>query len=268
MNPIPAIDVILVNHNSGEALGQCLKTLQKGGSEGLNISVVDNASVDDSMADLPSDLPLSIIKNAENLGFAKACNQGAKQGKAEFIAVINPDCFVTVQQLQKLSENLKNDAKAALIGCRVLNEDGGLQAASRRRLPTFWRVVFHVTGLSRWSWFQGININDTGQFAGIIKVTAVNGACLLVKRTAFEQIKGFDESYPLHFEDLDLFVRLQKDGGHVLYDPSVEVVHLKGQSKQLPKQIKVWKKQGMLRYFKQHRPSWEAALVKFILALS
>ena len=268
MNPETAIDVILVNHNSGEALDHCLKTLGSGDSEGLKIWVVDNASGDDSATDLQSDMPLSIISNPENLGFAKACNQGAKQGQAEFLAFINPDCFVNVQQLQKLSDGLKNDAEAALIGCRVLNEDGSLQAASRRRLPTFWRVVFHVTGLSRWSWFPGINIHDIGQFASVKKVSAVNGACLLVKRTAFEKIQGFDENYPLHFEDLDLFARLQKGGGRVLYDSTVEVVHLKGHSKQTPKQIKVWKKQGMLRYFNQHRPRWEAALVKFILALS
>lgn len=268
MSPETAIDVILVNHNSGAALAQSLKTLRAADSDDLRIWVVDNASVDDSVAKLRSDQQLTMVKNSENLGFAKACNQGAKLGKADIVAFINPDCFVNVQQLQRLSKGLNNEADAALIGCRVLNEDGSLQAASRRRLPTFWRVVFHVTRLSRWRLFKGININDSGQFAGNKKVSAVNGACLLVKRSAFETIQGFDEHYPLHFEDLDLFTRLQKDGKHILYDSSVEVIHLKGQSKQQPKQIKVWKRQGMLRYFHQHRPRWEAVLVKFILALS
>ncbi len=266
MNPVAAIDVVIVNYNSGQALGQCVETLQADQANEVNVWVVDNASQDGSVKALSPATPLSIIKNKDNLGFAKACNQGARQGKAALLAFINPDCFVSSDQLKQLAVALKAEPNAALIGCRVLNEDGSLQAASRRRLPTLWRVFFHLTGLSFLPLFRGINIKGDGRFAAIQHVDAVNGSCLLVKRTVFDAINGFDEAYPLHFEDLDLFARIKQHNNQILYHPTVEVVHLKGHSKQDSKQVKRWKKQGLVRYFRQHRPKWESAVVSFFLA--
>ena len=260
------LNVVIVNYNSGQALQQCLTQLMSGPGIGVNICVVDNNSTDDSMSFIENlEQHITVIKNAANVGFSKACNQGAKSGRATQIAFINPDCFINRQQLAQLSDQLADSDSAALIGCRVLNDDGSLQAASRRRLPTFWRIVWHLTGLSKFAIFKGININDSGRFDAVQNVAAVNGACVLVKRAAFEQLGGYDEAYPLHFEDLDLFARLQAAQYTILYDASVEVKHLKGHSTQNSQQIKVWKKQGLLRYLLKHRPIWEYRVAKFWL---
>ena len=266
MNQSAELDVVIVNYNSSQALEHCLTELITGTGANLNVIVVDNNSADDSLSFINSlNQDIGLIINAANVGFSIACNQGAKSGKAEQIAFINPDCFISRQQLTQLSGQLARNQSAALIGCRVLNEDGSLQAASRRRLPTFWRIIWHMSGLSKWVVFKGININDSGIFDTVQTVDAVNGACVLVKRDVFEKLGGFDEGFPLHFEDLDLFARLQADKHTILYDSSIAIKHLKGHSTQDSQQIKAWKQQGLLRYLSKHRAHWEYRLAKLWL---
>lgn len=264
---IEPIDVVIVNYNSAEVLHQCLQSLLSADKDNhLNIVVVDNASDDDSMQTMkPWADQITLVKNSQNRGFASACNQGAALGNEKFIAFINPDCFVQESQLQHLIGVLNQHNKAAVVGCRVLNNDGSLQAASRRRLPTFWRVLYHISYLARFKVFKGINIQDDGHFEEPIEVEAVNGACYVINRSDFKAINGFDEAYPLHFEDLDLFTRVIKQNRKIMYDAQVEVVHLQGQAKQQSKLIKQWKKQGLKRYFSLHRPAWEAKLVNWLL---
>lgn len=266
MNRLPELDVVIVNYNSGQALQQCVDFLLQGSEINLNVFVVDNHSEDDSLTFMGRmEHPIDLIKNNDNLGFSVACNQGSESGHAPQIAFINPDCFINQQQLLQLSAQLSDNQSGGLIGCRVLNEDGTLQAASRRRLPTFWRILWHLSALSKFPLFKGININDSGEFDSLQQVEAVNGACIVIKRKIFEQLGGFDEAFPLHFEDLDLFARLQANQHAVLYDSSVIVKHLKGHSVQDSQLIKSWKKQGLLRYLLKHRPKWEYGMAKFWL---
>ncbi|MGJ8662905.1 MAG: glycosyltransferase family 2 protein [Marinicella sp.] len=266
MTQAEQFDVVIVNYNSGLALEKCIQAINQTPEFKAHVVVVDNHSTDQSLTAIEqTDGPVHIIKNKENFGFAKACNQGAKQGHAKHIVILNPDCFVSSEQLHKLSSLLSQHKEAALIGCRVLNENGCLQAASRRRLPTFWRIVLHKTKLSQLPFFAGINIKDDGVFDEIIAVEAVNGACYVVNRDDFDQLSGFDESYPLHFEDLDLFARLKKNNRQIIYDSSVEVIHLQGHSIQQKSTINAWKKQGLLRYLSKHRPQWEYLMAKLFL---
>ncbi len=272
IKPTAELDVVVVNYNSGSALAQCIQTITQFEMLNLNVVVIDNHSSDQSMTALEDMIKsngwnVNTLYNNSNLGFAKACNQGASTGQTDYIAFINPDCFINGQQLLHLKQRLSENTQAGLIGCRVLNPDMTLQAASRRRLPTFWRIVFHLTGLSRLPFFTGIHIKDQGLFDSVVTVEAVNGACLMVKRTAFQQVGGYDENYPLHFEDLDLFATLQCNNKAVLYDSSVQVVHLHGHSDQQVAQVKAWKRRGLLLFMQKHRPKWEYKISRFFLGL-
>ncbi|TDR20817.1 glycosyltransferase family 2 protein [Marinicella litoralis] len=260
------IDVVIVNYNSGQALQTCIDSLK--GSDVINITVVDNNSTDDSLtAVLDQSDDIEWIKNDSNVGFATACNQGAEHGKADQIAFINPDCFIAANQLLQLAQDLNAYPQASLIGCRVLNQDHTLQAATRRRLPTLWRVFTHVSRLSVLPFIKGINIKDEGLFDQVVEVEAVNGACLMVNRTDFASVGGYDELYPLHFEDLDLFTRLLKTGKKLIYQANIEAKHIQGNAEQSSRQIKQWKKQGLQRYFQKHRPSWEAKIITWMTHL-
>jgi hypothetical protein len=266
MTVLPNIDVVIVNYNSGHALEECLHAIYQSDNSNINLIVVDNCSTDDSLNRIQYQFnDLNVIRNKTNVGFAKACNQGANGGDSPYIAFINPDCFVSSKQLEHLTYQLKINPNAGLIGCRVLNQDGSLQAASRRRLPTFWRICFHVTKFNLLPFVTGINIKDSGKFSELKQVEAVNGACIMVNRKDFKQVGGYDEAYPLHFEDLDLFARMIKNGKQIFYDSSVEVKHIKGQSRQDSKKITSWKRQGLLRYCKKHRPYWEYKVINWMM---
>jgi GT2 family glycosyltransferase len=267
MNPGPVTDVVIVNHNSGSALRRCLQTLWQDAANQFNVVLVDNASTDESLQNLPDSEQIKLILNTENVGFARACNQGLGAGRSQWVVFLNPDCFATSSDITALCNELEQHPQAAMIGCRVLNEDGTLQAASRRRLPGFWRIVMHLSGLSRWPMFTGINIAQKDRLDGVIEVEAINGALMLGRRSELEALGGFDEQYPLHFEDLDLFARILSAGKTVLYDDRVAVTHLKGHSKQDSQRIKLWKRQGLCRYLQKHRPAWEARLVSWMLGV-
>ncbi|MCX7552650.1 glycosyltransferase family 2 protein [Marinicella sp. S1101] len=262
------IDVVVVNYNAGDVLQQCLSKLVKGIDSGINVVVVDNHSTDDSLVRLKKQSfakQLKLIENLQNSGFAKGCNQGAAAGEGEFLAFINPDCFISHEQLQSMVAELSRNQQAAMIGCRVLNTDGTLQAASRRRLPTFWRILFQLTRLSHIPGVKGVTINSPAAVDGVLQVEAVNGACMVVRRRSFDAIDGFDESFPLHFEDLDLFARLKAVGHDIIYIDSVAVTHLKGHSSKNTREVSQWKRQGLLRYLKKHRPRWEYQVTKWLL---
>ncbi len=226
--------------------------------------VIDNGSKDGTGNQLKSQLHARQFQlNTDNRGYAAAANQGAALGNCDYIVFINPDCFVAPDTIEPLVNYLQDNPQTGLVGCRVLNEDGRLQAASCRRLPTFWRVFNHISGLYRLG-LPGINkpIKYAEQ-AGTVE--AVNGALFVIRRDLFEQLKGFDEGYPLHFEDLDLMRRSLDTGYQIDYSPEVTAVHLKGHSSGNGDEIKQWKRQGFQRYFKKHRPRWEQWLVNRLL---
>ena len=256
------LDVVIVNHNGGELLSQCLRHL--GQRPEWQVTVVDNASTDDSIQTLDS-AAFQLLRNNDNVGFARACNQGAAAGQAPYLAFINPDCFIEQAALQILVTQLNQSPEAAVIGCRVLHSDGSFQAASFRRLPTFWRVLVHVLKLDRLPGISGINLPDPGSKPAVRTVPAINGACVVMRRDVFAQLHGFDEGYPLHFEDLDLFARVAQAGYSILYQAQVKAIHVKGQSGQLSGQVQQWKKHGLLRFMGKHRPAWEARLMRFLV---
>jgi len=258
----PPLDVVIVNHNGGELLSQCLQHL--GRLPDWQVTVVDNASSDDSIQAVDS-VQCQLICNNDNVGFARACNQGAAAGQAPYLAFVNPDCFIEQAALQSLVNQLDQTPEAAVMGCRVLHADGSFQAASFRRLPTFWRVLVHVFKLDRLPGISGINLPDPGLTPAVRTVPAINGACVIMRRDVFTQLDGFDESYPLHFEDLDLFARVAQAGYAILYQAQVQAIHVKGQSGQLSGQVKQWKKQGLLRFMTKHRPAWEAWLMRLLV---
>lgn len=260
------LDLVIVNYNSGEALAQCLDHCLSQSTQTLklNATVIDNASNDQSWQAAASHPQVRLIKNQHNQGYAAACNQAANLTQSELLAFINPDCFIQAEDLSKLAQHLQQQTNGGIISCRINNPDGSLQRANRRRLPTFGRVLATYLKLEKLPLIHGINITDRQPPLQPLTVEACSGAFFIIKRKLFEKIGGFDTDYPLHFEDLDLFKKVNDDGCHITYYPTITATHLKGHSKQNHKLIKSWKKQGLCRYFKKHRPPIETLLIKII----
>jgi len=258
-------DVVVVNYNTGLVLEKCLEKLFANKETEFNLIVVDNASNDNSLH-IAKDLLTNahVIRNKKNSGFAKACNQAAKCLNSKYIIFLNPDCFVQSNSLEKLITQIKQQKKAGIVGCCVNNMDGSEQRGSRRRLPTFFRIMFTWTKLESMPLFKGMNLHANHREKGLMAVEAVNGACYIISRQVFEQLQGFDESFPLHFEDLDLFKRVLGADYHIYFDPDITVKHIKGHSSSDQQQIKQWKKTGIIRYFEKHQTKLSASIIKLL----
>ncbi|WP_154222385.1 glycosyltransferase family 2 protein [Marinicella rhabdoformis] len=253
-----SVDVVIVNYNAGQYVIDLINVLKH--NKQMNVIVVDNASSDGSLKRLQQ-LDVNLLENDKNMGFSYACNQGAQCGSSPVISFVNPDCLLEQGQLEQLTQRITKGS-SDLLGCHVVDPDGSTQKGTWRRLPNIWRVLKTVSSLEKLPFIQGLNLRKAP-----VNVEAVNGACYAIKRPVFEEISGFDEGYPLHFEDLDLFKRIQDKGGKLGYAGDIQVKHIKGHSSTDSKQVVEWKKQGLLRYFEKHRPNWEQKLIHLLVGL-
>ena len=249
--------VVIVNYNSGEFLGYCLDSLNRS-LVPLNIVVVDNASVDESLDGLESRIAdphqLKIIKNRENLGFSRAVNIGVAEIGNRYFCILNPDTEIFPGTLVKLQQVLSSNREIGIAGATVFNSDGSEQRGCRRHEPTFMRSMVTSLGLDKLKWGKFEGIDQTGDSFPIhpVEVDAVSGAAMMVRREMFDELGGMDEDYFLHCEDLDLCRRVRDSGSRVMFCPGASVFHQKGGSKVSSLEVERHKHKGMLLYNKKH----------------
>ncbi len=263
------ISVIIVNYNAGQVLEACVASLLNDANNtgasaniALDIIVVDNASTDSSLEFLDltfqDDPRLRIIRNQQNLGFAKACNIGTRLTDSEFILYLNPDCVVEQGFVKNLLTKLQASPKAGMAGGLLLNPDGSEQPGGRRAVPTPWRTFVRMTGLSvlgkRYpKLFSDFLLHRQPVPAEPVNVEAISGACMLVRRSALEQVGLMSEDYFVHCEDLDWCMQFRKNDWQILFVPQARLTHLKGVcSKDHPLAVEWHKHKGMLTFYRRH----------------
>jgi hypothetical protein len=264
-----AVTAVTVNYNAGPLLRGLVESLV--GQAGLvRVVVVDNASSDDSLAFLDTAHPgVTVVRNPANRGFGTACNQGAAAASGRYLLFINPDCRVPAGALQRMVAVLEAHPEAGMLGPLVLNSDGSEQRGCRRFLPDPKRALMRVLGMHKadaQGRVAGFDLTGTPLPDKPTPVEAISGACLLIRRELFERIGGWDESYFLHCEDLDLCMRVQRDGTKVLFVPDVSVSHVQGASSRGRPVFVLWHKhRGMWRYYtkflRASSPTWLTVLV-------
>ena len=257
-----AITAIVVNYNAGPVLMRCVRSVLASGAS-VDLRVVDNGSSDGSIERLRNTTRpgsgVEILQNAGNLGFGRAVNGAAAGAASDWLLVLNPDAVLEPGALGALRDALAADPRAAVAGGDVRDADGRPERAAVRRFPTTRRTLVTVSGLARLErWFpalQGVSVPVSRRPVSTAPVEAVSGACLLLRREAFEAAGGFDPGYALHCEDLDLMKRLADAGWRCLYVPSARVVHEKGvSSRSRPLWVHTQKHLGMLRYDRKFHP--------------
>ncbi|NCO18589.1 MAG: glycosyltransferase family 2 protein [Gammaproteobacteria bacterium] len=263
------VSVLIVNYNSGPWLAKTVNQLLSTATSEPEIIVVDNGSVDASLADLDSRVRLD--RAGKNLGFAGGINRAAAQSERELLLLLNPDCLIRPDTLTRLVAELDAHPEAALVSGRIVGEDGHEQRASRRRLPRPRLILGEILPLST----SGVDLSRTAPPAEPTEVEAVSGACMLVRADALHAVSGLDPDYPLHFEDLDLFARLRQAGWTLRWVPEVEILHAGGKSSaSRPLGVEIDKHRGLWRYLSRHggdqwpawqRPLWALALLGHLL---
>lgn len=240
------IAVVVVAYNSEETLDECLARLRA--AQGVEeIRVVDNASrdagIDIVQRHALADARLRFIANPDNPGFAVACNQGAAASTAPWLAFVNPDCFIEADTLARLRDAAASRGDA-LVGGVLRGEDGALDAAARRRDPDFAAML-----RSRRARELSIPRDPA---TPLQLVDAVSGALMVLPRSLFARIGGFDEGYRLHAEDLDLCRRVRQAGAMVAVANEAEVLHVRGVSSRARPLFVEWHKhRGLWRYFRR-----------------
>ena len=244
MSADAGIAAVVVSHRSEATIDACLQRLR--GADGVTqIRVVDNASDDDTLAIVQrhamADARVRFIANPDNPGFAVACNQGARDSDAPWLAFVNPDCLVERDTLARLRAHAATLGDA-LVGADLVDEAGVRDAAARRRDPDF-AAMLRDPARAR----LGLPADDTQPLQ---QVDAVSGALMLLPRTLFARVSGFDPGYRLHAEDLDLCRRARATGAQVAVANDVRVVHVRGvSSRSRPTFVEWHKHRGLWRYF-------------------
>jgi N-acetylglucosaminyl-diphospho-decaprenol L-rhamnosyltransferase len=243
------IAVVVVTYQSEETIDDCLHRLRA--ADGVAaIRVVDNASTDGTLRIVQrhalADPRLRFIANPDNPGFGTACNQGAFDSASMWLAFVNPDCLVEADTLARLHAHAQQHARmnerGVLLGADLIDESGTRDGAARRRDPVFSAMLCSSSA-------RRLDIAPDDTLA-LQPVPVVSGALMFVRRALFERIRGFDQDYRLHAEDLDLCRRVLDIGGVVAVANDVHVVHVRGvSSRSRPVFVEWHKHRGLARYF-------------------
>ena len=223
------IDIVIVNWNAGDHIRACIGSLAKLRDVEFRVILVDNASTDNSLENLPtSNLDFTLIRNAVNAGFAAGCNQGARAGRGEFVLFLNPDTVLKDASPLELcvdTMTVPGNSKVGICGVQLVDEEGRV-AKTSTRFPTAGRVFGWIFGLDRVlpSIFrtQFILENDHERDA---TVDVVMGAFFFVRRTVFDLLEGFDERFFVYYEEVDFCRRALEKGYSTRFLAGASVVH-------------------------------------------
>ncbi len=261
------MSAIVVNHNGGSYLVDCVRDLWVAQRDmSLETIVVDNGSTDDSLDRVrEADLPVRVIRNLRNVGFGPANNIGAAAARGRYLLLVNTDCFVADNLPRKLARRLDALPPAAVVGPRLLNPDGTLQP-SCHNFPTpliffleqsqLWRVLRRVPAVARRLQIAAPHIRPA-------RVDWLSGACLMIRREAFEAVGGFDPAFFFYWEETDLCRRLHAAGWDVVFAPEATAVHVGGGSSSpalLPEYFR-----GLYRFYRKYRGPWPLFAVRAIV---
>ena len=214
--------IIIPVFNKLDLTRQCLTTLASlTAMPEYEVIVVDNASTDGTaefLASLGGDV--QVIHNPENHGFAVACNQGAKAASGESLLFLNNDTIPTEGWLNALVDEVERHPDVAVVGSKLLYEDGTIQHAG----VAFSRTMFGPYHIYQKLPADAPMVNRRREFQ------CVTAACMLVRREVFDQVGQFDEGFKNGFEDVDLCLKIREQGWHIIYRPDSVVYHLESQT--------------------------------------
>jgi N-acetylglucosaminyl-diphospho-decaprenol L-rhamnosyltransferase len=261
------LTVIIVSWNVRELLRQCLFSLTRAlpfapvgacsvDGRTIQVIVVDNASSDGSPEMVAAEFPkVQLIRNAQNRGFTAANNQGLAVSQGRALLLLNPDTEVVGSAVATMVEYMQMHPRVGALGPQLCYPDGSVQS-SRRRFPTLATALVESTVIQEW-WrdnriLRRYTMTDTPDDA-VQPVDWVVGACLMVRREAFEQVGGLDEGFFMYSEELDWCRRIKATGWEVIYLPTATVIHHEGKSsEQVVPARHIYFQSSKVHYFRKH----------------
>ncbi|MBU4360240.1 glycosyltransferase family 2 protein [Patescibacteria group bacterium] len=265
------ISVIIVTYNSQNFIKKCLKSVYKNISNSDEVFVIDNNSQDKSTEliteliqqqnylpamrskALQSGNNLKLIKNKENLGFAKANNQALRQAKGDYVFLINPDTEFDKNIFSQMIDFANQHKNAGIFGCQQIDYRNK-PAGSFGNFPSFWTNIAYklkLYWLTPWAHWTMYNFFTKHLFNKNKKVDYVGCGFTLIKKQVIDKIGLFDENFFLYYEDTDYCKRAFEAGFEVWYLGKIKVQHVTGASSNKYK-IKKWSKESLKYYEKKY----------------
>jgi hypothetical protein len=229
------LDIVIVNYRSTDHLLHCLGSVYNS-LQGLpaHIFVQDNASEDgvDRVVSMFPEVRLS--KNDRNLGFARAVNNGLRQGSGPYILLLNPDSLVGDGLFEATLKYMQKNPQVGILGPKILNADGSTQGSARSFPDAFTGLFGRSSVLSRLFPRNPLSrrymLTTASDGITPMHVDWVSGACMVVRRKAFEAVGPMDERFFMYWEDADWCRRMWRKGWKVVYFPASKVIHYAGRS--------------------------------------
>jgi len=212
---LPLISVIIPNYNGAGFLTRCLQSLRSQTFRNVEIIVVDNASDDESVKVVQSNL-CTLIQNSRNLGFAGSVNRGIRSAKGEWVAILNNDTELPPNWLSECARGIESHAAAAFLACKILD------FADHTRIYSAGDCYLRAgVGYRR-----GQELPDRPEFDRECRIFSASGCAALYRRDVLLELGGFDERFFAYLEDVDLGLRVQAAGYCGFYLPRAEVFHV------------------------------------------
>jgi N-acetylglucosaminyl-diphospho-decaprenol L-rhamnosyltransferase len=248
--------VVIVNYNTGEYLERCLASLEaRRGDIETDVLVIDNASRDGSHTRAVVAHPRTrLIENPTNVFLSPAWNQGIRETKAPFVLLLNPDTEWRTGTLADFVRIAREHPRAGIVGPLIRNPDGTVYP-SGRPFPGVFDAAAHAflgTVAPRNRATRRYHLDGWDRTTER-EVDWVSGACMLLPRSAFDEVGLLDEAFLLYGEELDLATRLHAAGWQVLFTPEVEVVHAIGVSTGRSRRMLRMHSASIYRYYRKHR---------------
>jgi N-acetylglucosaminyl-diphospho-decaprenol L-rhamnosyltransferase len=225
------LSIIIVNYNVTQLLRNCLFSIQKY-VDGLDyeVIVIDNASTDSSWGDLIPEFPkVHFISSENNDGFAKANNKAVQSATGEYLLILNPDTELEGFYMKDILKFAQSHSDFGCLGVRMHDANGEFLPESKRSVPDMYNSFEKLFTNFRKNNSKSYYRNDIGEFENA-EVEVVTGAFLLIRRDVYQKVGGFDETYFMYGEDIDLCYTLLKNGYRNFYYGEASIFHYKGES--------------------------------------
>jgi len=251
------LTISIVNWNTTELLRLCLRSIFDNPPDAeLEVVVVDNASSDFDGTAVKGEFPQArVVANSENTGYAHGNNQAIDLSTGDYVLLLNPDTEVRAGALQALIGFMEAHPDAAAAGGRLIRPDGGVDQCCRG-FPTPVALASEYLGLSRIfpksKLFGAYRMTWFG-FDNVAEVDQVMGSCMIISRKALAAIGGFDEEFPIFFNEVDWCLRAKAAGWKIYFTPDAEITHIGGQStRQVKSQMRMESQRSLRRFYEKH----------------
>jgi GT2 family glycosyltransferase len=269
------LSIIIVNWNGGRLLTRCIETIVSSAPQATyEIVIVDNASTDDSLAQLRASgvaapmierEQIRFILNEDNRGFGAANNQAFAVVESPYVFLLNSDTEVPPGTIDTLIEKVKSDPKIGACGPKMLNTDGSLQVSAYFNPPRAWHTLLSQLWLYRLlpRRLRGeLLLGGHWDHDRERSVPMLGGAAIMARREMIEQVGGFNERFHMYAEDNEWCWRITKSNWRLLFVPEAILLHHGAQSSgkrwSRPEQIRVRLRAGF-KFEHEALPRWRLA---------